>query len=227
MNPRNGGPGSKTHYDVLGVSSDATEPELHRAYRAQAARRHPDLNRDSTEERDAAEHDMRELNHAWYVLSDPGRRTLYDRLLAPPAGHEPAVRRVPPSSSPAPSDLGFSHADRWPRTFLVVPLVLLLLAPIAMIVFTAYADDRSDTTAVPPGSSAELATTVRPTVATVGDCVIVRGGHVSQVVGCDGPNDGQVTAEVPRAHACPDTRNRAVDGQDGSSSLCLLEPRGP
>jgi len=63
-----------THYDVLGVSPTASTEEIRAQYRAEARRRHPDLPGGSA----AA---MAEVNAAWRVLSDPRRRSAYDRSL--------------------------------------------------------------------------------------------------------------------------------------------------
>ena len=55
-----------THYDELRVVPDATAADLRRAYRAQAARLHPDKHAGiGAKELAAAERDMRSLNDAW------------------------------------------------------------------------------------------------------------------------------------------------------------------
>ena len=65
-----------THYDVLGVASDAAPDEIRSAYRRAARQVHPD--------RVASESDpdaMATVNEAYRVLADPGRRLMYDRSL--------------------------------------------------------------------------------------------------------------------------------------------------
>lgn len=66
----------RDYYEVLGVSHDAGEDELKKAYRALALRYHPDRNPDDPE----AEEKFKEASEAYAVLSDPEKRTRYDRF---------------------------------------------------------------------------------------------------------------------------------------------------
>jgi len=66
---------TRDYYDVLGVSKDATQDEIRRAYRRLARKYHPDVN-DSPE---AADH-FKEINEAYHVLSDAEKRRAYDRF---------------------------------------------------------------------------------------------------------------------------------------------------
>lgn len=61
-------------YEVLGVSRDATQEEIKKAYRRLARRYHPDANPDDPE---AAER-FKEVAHAYEILSDPEERRRYD-----------------------------------------------------------------------------------------------------------------------------------------------------
>jgi len=61
------------YYAVLGVSREATEAELKRAFRKLAQQWHPDVNKDA-----AAHERFKEINEAYQVLSDPQRRQAYD-----------------------------------------------------------------------------------------------------------------------------------------------------
>lgn len=65
----------KDYYKILGVSRDADESDIKRAYRRLARKYHPDV---STE--DDAEARFREANEAYEVLKDPEKRAAYDQL---------------------------------------------------------------------------------------------------------------------------------------------------
>ncbi len=66
--------GRSDHYQVLGVSPQATAEEIKRAYRRRARELHPDANPDDP----TAEARFKELARAYEVLSDPQRRQTYD-----------------------------------------------------------------------------------------------------------------------------------------------------
>jgi curved DNA-binding protein CbpA len=59
-------------YQVLGVSPDAGDDEIRKAYHARARRLHPDVVGESGLD------EMRHLNQAWAVLKDPDRRAAHD-----------------------------------------------------------------------------------------------------------------------------------------------------
>jgi molecular chaperone DnaJ len=64
----------RDYYEVLGVSRNATDEELKKAYRRLAKQYHPDANKET-----GAEARFIEINEAYETLSDPQRRTIYDR----------------------------------------------------------------------------------------------------------------------------------------------------
>jgi len=66
----------RDYYDVLGVSKNATEAELKKAYRTLAKQHHPDVNKDNKE----AESKFKELSEAYGVLSDSEKRQKYDQF---------------------------------------------------------------------------------------------------------------------------------------------------
>ena len=63
----------RDYYVVLGVSRDATEIEIKRAFRELARKHHPDVQSDDAGEK------FREINEAYAVLSDREARARYDR----------------------------------------------------------------------------------------------------------------------------------------------------
>jgi len=65
---------ARDYYVVLGIGRDATQEEIHAAYRRHAKDLHPDLS-----DRDSAP--FIEVQEAYTVLGDPARRRDYDRSL--------------------------------------------------------------------------------------------------------------------------------------------------
>ncbi len=66
----------RDYYDILGVSRNASEKDIKKAYRRLAMKHHPDRNPDSTE----AEEKFKELSEAAEVLSDEQKRSTYDQF---------------------------------------------------------------------------------------------------------------------------------------------------
>ena len=66
-------------YEVLGVTRQASDSEIKKTFRRLARELHPDVNREDPE----AEEKFKEAAEAYEILSDPERRSVYDRY-----GHE-------------------------------------------------------------------------------------------------------------------------------------------
>ncbi len=66
----------KDYYATLGVAKTATDKEIKSAYRKLARKHHPDVNPGDK----AAEGKFKEINEAYEVLGDPGKRKKYDEL---------------------------------------------------------------------------------------------------------------------------------------------------
>jgi molecular chaperone DnaJ len=66
----------KDYYEVLGVSRNASEAELKKAYRRAAQKYHPDRNPDNA----AAEQSFKEAKEAYEVLSNAQKRAAYDQF---------------------------------------------------------------------------------------------------------------------------------------------------
>ena len=67
---------NRDYYDILGLSSGASETEIKKAYRKLAKKYHPDVNPDDK----AAEEKFKEVTEAYAVLSDPQKRKQYDAV---------------------------------------------------------------------------------------------------------------------------------------------------
>ena len=67
---------SQDFYDLLGVSKQATDSEIKRAYRKMANKYHPDKNQGDS----GAEAKFKEVSKAYETLSDPQKRRMYDQF---------------------------------------------------------------------------------------------------------------------------------------------------
>ena len=77
------------YYQILGVSRDASDEEIKKAYRRLVFEHHPDRN---PQNRDSEER-IREINVAYEMIGDPEKRRTYDRLSW---GDEPRATSVDP-----------------------------------------------------------------------------------------------------------------------------------
>ncbi|PIN20204.1 hypothetical protein CDL12_07102 [Handroanthus impetiginosus] len=68
--------GHRNHYDVLGVSPNASSSDIKRAYRLLARKYHPDVNKDA-----GANEDFKSIRLAYDVLINEIARSEYDRAL--------------------------------------------------------------------------------------------------------------------------------------------------
>ncbi|KAL6492863.1 Chaperone protein dnaJ A6, chloroplastic [Orobanche gracilis] len=64
----------RDYYSVLGVSKNASKPDIKSAYRKLARSYHPDVNKEA-----GAEEKFKEISNAYEVLSDDDKRSIYDK----------------------------------------------------------------------------------------------------------------------------------------------------
>lgn len=91
----------KNYYMILGVSSTATSDEIKSAFRRRAMEVHPDHS-------GMESGPFQELQEAYGVLSDPGRRRNYDRQ-----SRAVAVRRAPWGPAPEPPVRPRAESEQW------------------------------------------------------------------------------------------------------------------
>jgi DnaJ homolog subfamily B member 12 len=98
LRAKEGGQGA--HYRVLGVSTNATDSDLKKAYRKRALQLHPDKN--SAPHADEA---FKAIGLAYATLSDPEKRSLYDRF-----GDEDPDNRGGAAAARGPGGMHFRRA---------------------------------------------------------------------------------------------------------------------
>lgn len=206
----------------MGVSPGASHDEIKRAYLDRALRYHPDRMVDqSPEARERAEFHMRELNAAWEVLRNPGRRADYDARLR---GDTPvwqqkarvAARRTTPVQ-PRVADLEPERVGGpTPTGWRVGPVVLVVLVVVAVLGFAAWAtassNEQDGDVDVEVGS---------PFVE--GECVLLASvrGRITPVPNeCSSIGALEVVEIVDLGRPCPE-RTEAVDVQSDELRLCV------
>ena len=98
----------RDYYEVLGVSHDASETEIKKAFRGLARELHPDVTGHDPE----AEAKFKEAAEAYEVLSDAERRRTYDQYGAEglrSGGFDPGAGPAAPPKPPRPP-------NAWPKS---------------------------------------------------------------------------------------------------------------
>ncbi|HKP88171.1 MAG TPA: DnaJ domain-containing protein [Blastocatellia bacterium] len=124
----------KDYYEVLGVSEEATDEEIDKAFRAGARTRHPDGG--------GSEEEMKSLNEARDILRDHETRKAYDAERRPPqitygtsAAYDPdAASRAGTLKIPV-ADEDFAGLVMGAATCFVIGLPLLLLIEFQWVFF--------------------------------------------------------------------------------------------
>lgn len=180
-----------THYDVLGVSRDASATQIRSAFRRLARAHHPDTSTGGS----AAS--LAPINEAWRVLGDPALRRAYDRALDAEAAPqveerfapEPTLTTLPPSQFPWRFLLGMA----------VVGIAIVLFG-----VFTYQAPKPR-----PPDN-----------VLAVGSCVVIEDNGDATEVNCTDDHDGVVESLLAEGDLCPADLEPHRDSQ-GLGTVCI------
>ncbi len=88
---------SYSYYDILDVNEHASLPEIRKAYKVQALKKHPDRNPS------LASQEFQELKAAYDVLSDAAKRKIYDETLH--------AQDTTPKPTPFPTRANVDHAN--------------------------------------------------------------------------------------------------------------------
>ena len=187
----------RTHYQVLGVSAEASADEIRRAYRARMRAVHPDVNANVTDESQR----ITEINLAWKTLSSPQSRRAYD------------------SSVLATSHTSVSSGTRSAETFITYsparfPWRGMIIASIigAALVLVAHA-------MTSPGVP-------RPVdqLLSSGSCVNIDSSLSAVEVACTEPHDAVVEQLIAIDRTCPLEMGQFKDRQ-GMGVVCVLPAR--
>lgn len=183
-----------THYDVLGVSSTASADEIRVSYRGRARLVHPDRAGSSADDTEL----MAQVNEAYRVLCDPGRRADYDRLLRlgtaidtqghdedeSPFSRDEQVAEPPPP--PRHSPISPSGPARLPWKLMLVTAVL---GSAVVLVAAAVTDPPSEE---PPDG-----------ILRSGSCVEIEANGDAREISCTGDGDIVVELLLPTGARCP------------------------
>lgn len=185
-----------SHYDTLGVDSTASATEIRAAYRTRARLWHPDRADTGSAAR------MAELNEAYRVLSDPGRRAVYDReRLGPQVTYSSGSQGSSNTSTPPPRVV--HPPARFPWRFMLVMATLGITFVLVNAAFMSPATERPIDVVARPGS-----------------CVTIEPNGDARVVRCSGQRDLVVQVLVPASQACPLDTTPHRDAQ-GLGTVCV------
>lgn len=177
---------ARSHYDVLGVSPDASAATIRESYRRLAREYHPDRTVGSA----AGGDKMPSINAAYHVLSDPGRRAVYDAEQRAPSTSSTPRPDGSTMSSSEPSTVGYRFA--YPDGPARIPwrglLVASAIAIIGIVVLAQF---------IEPGDPAPPDGILRP-----GDCVEILDNGDADEIACDGSGDVVVRQFIAFDRVC-------------------------
>ena len=116
---------NKDYYGVLGVDKQASQREIEREYKRQAARHHPD--------RGGSEEQMKSLNEAYSILKDSNLRRAYDDSRTTTT--TPRFTDFVPATTPSVRDVGLGGQCLSALLCLLTGLFLLFLVRFQYVEF--------------------------------------------------------------------------------------------
>jgi molecular chaperone DnaJ len=187
----------KTHYEVLGVRSNASEAEIRNAYRALARTLHPDVVGSAA----SGSRSMSDVNHAWSVLSDLSSRRVYDQSL----GTHSRVNHATETSFRAAYVVNQSEPARFPWRAM---LVMAAVGTVLVLVLHAFSSPPT------PGAPDQLLSS--------GSCVDISTELVASEVSCEGPHDAVVNQLIATDRTCP-TGTEPYRDRQGMGIACVVK----
>jgi len=187
----------KTHYHVLGVSTEASTDEIRRAYRERMRAIHPDVNHGSAN----GSQRMTELNVAWKTLSSPHARRAYDASIF-------VSKSSYVSSGVSNADTFIAHSPaRFPWRGMVIASIVG-----AVLVLIAHA---LTSPSVPRPIDQLL---------SGGSCVNIDSSLSAVEISCTQPHDAVVQQLIAIDRSCPLEMGQFHDRQ-GMGIVCVLPAR--
>lgn len=187
----------KTHYQVLGVSVEASTDEIRRAYRELMRAIHPDVNQNSA----GGTQRMTEINLAWKTLSSPKLRRAYDASAF--VSQNSTASSGNRNSEPV---IVYSPA-RFPWRGMVIACVVG-----AVLVLIAHAL----TSPSAPRPIDQLLSS--------GSCVNIDSSLSAVEISCSQPHDAVVEQLIAIDRSCPLEMGQFKDRQ-GMGTVCVLPAR--
>jgi hypothetical protein len=189
-------PGSRTHYEVLGVSPTATVSEIRHAYRRRVRSVHPDS---AARPSAASSEEMAAITKAWNTLSDHGRRRMYDVSL-----RESVVHTSPSQSSNPYAYVAPPTPARFPWRMLLGFVVIGSLVVLILNVVSQPAEPRG-----PDG------------LISSGSCVVIDATQAAVEVSCDGQHYGVVEQLIGFDMTCR-TGTEPYRDRQGMGTACVV-----
>ena len=187
----------KTHYQVLGVSAEASIDDIRRAYRELMRALHPDINQNSAN----GSQRMTEINLAWKTLSSPQSRRAYDASVF--VSKYSTVNGGERSAEP----VAMYSPARFPWRGLVIASVI---GAVLVLIGHALATPSA------PRPIDQLLSS--------GSCVNIDSSLSAVEISCSQPHDAVVEQLIAIDRSCPLEMGQFQDRQ-GMGTVCVLPAR--